>query len=276
MTTTFEPDYSLLLDLIADLIQSQAGKAIPSGEAWKNDAQVLGVKLHHHLLSMRVLASGSMLKTSYGSTPFTDHASIKVLVRAALETYLVFAHLASAPTPGEGHLRYLAWVIGGLMDRQRVHVITEEGIRVKASEGKQIETLRLELQGLQAFQRLDQKLQSKILKGEWRAGKSWADLGVEAGFHQIYFRNTYGYLCGYSHSSYISVVQVRDARLLEDQDMLTGIMMTVGMRIMALFVASYSRLFSSVSEILDRNKSALAMADKWHFTVADMDGIFKK
>lgn len=44
-----------LLHLTVQLIESQAGKMIPVGLSWMNDAQVLARKFYYHLASLRVL-----------------------------------------------------------------------------------------------------------------------------------------------------------------------------------------------------------------------------
>jgi len=45
----------LLLNLIVQLTNSQAGKAIPVDALWMNDAQVLALKFYYHLASLHVL-----------------------------------------------------------------------------------------------------------------------------------------------------------------------------------------------------------------------------
>ena len=86
-----DADYSTLLDLFIRLVESQAGKKIKSGVEWLNDAQVLATKPFRHLVSMQALAAGATIE--HDGIPrvfFVDHASVKVVARAALETYLVF------------------------------------------------------------------------------------------------------------------------------------------------------------------------------------------
>ncbi|UUZ77851.1 hypothetical protein LP414_13120 [Polaromonas sp. P1(28)-13] len=95
----YSADYSTLLDLFIRLVQSQAGKRIESGEAWRNDAQTLSVKLFRHLVSIQTLATGATVEQNHVPTVFfVDHASVKVVARAALETYLVFFICTGTPT----------------------------------------------------------------------------------------------------------------------------------------------------------------------------------
>ena len=92
----YEPDFTTLLGLFIQLVQSQAGKRIVAEEEWKNDAQVIETKRFGHLASMKMVSNGTTIE--HNGTPsvyFVDHASVKVLARAALETYLVFYYIYS-------------------------------------------------------------------------------------------------------------------------------------------------------------------------------------
>ncbi len=159
---------------------------------------------------------------------FVDHASVKVVTRAALETYLVFFYLYGSADRSLGEFRHKTWRLGGLTDRQRLHVSTQQGHEVLSREKNQIEALRSEIAVLPQISGYTDKQRRKILGGEWRIGNDWADLGAQAGFHTKYFDNIYGYLCGYSHSSYISVLQVGQAKSIEDQQMLTKSILGIG------------------------------------------------
>ncbi|MDB0544125.1 transposase [Ralstonia solanacearum] len=61
-------------------------------------------------------------------------------------------------------------------------------------------------------------MRKKVLKSEWRAGQPWVYIGVAAGFHPVYIRQIYSFLCGYAHSSWLSIVQVSDAQALIAQE----------------------------------------------------------
>lgn len=136
-------DYSTLLDLFIRLVESQAGRKIESGDEWLNDAQVLATKLFRHLVSMQTLAAGATVEhDGIRALFFVDHASVKVVARAALETYLVFFYLYGNSDQSLSEFRHKTWCLGGLVDRQQFHVSTEEGREVLAREKKQIEELK--------------------------------------------------------------------------------------------------------------------------------------
>lgn len=274
---SYSADYSTLLDLFIQLVQSQAGKKIDPGEEWLNDAQTLSLKLFSHLVSMQKLAAGSTVEQDNIPTIFfVDHASVKVVARAALETYLVFFFLYGGADRAVSEFRHKTWRLGGLVDRQRYHASTAEHQQVLVSERKQIDALLSEIKAAPQLQTYTPKQRSKLLKGVWRFDNDWSDLGVQAGFHEKYFKNIYGYLCGYSHSSYLSALQVGQAQSIEDQRMLTQAILDIGVFIMAHFAFSYSSAFSSAGSVLASSTEAKRVAETWRFGPEDMATIYDR
>ena len=270
-------DYSTLLDLFIRLVESQAGKKIKSGDEWLNDAQVLATKLFRHLVSMQTLAAGATVEhDGIPAVFFIDHASVKVVARAALETYLVFFYLYGNSDQSLCEFRHTTWCLGGLVDRQQFHVSTEQGREVLAREKKQIEELKSRIESSPEIRAYTEKQRKKLLEGDWRIGNGWADLGVSAGFHEKYFKNIYGYLCGYSHSSYLSALQVGQAQSIADQQMLTKSILGIGVVLMAHFAISYSAAFNTASAVLSANPSAMRVAEKWRFGPEDMAAIYDR
>ncbi len=264
-------EYEKLLDLFIQLIQSQAGNKIVSGDEWMNDAQTLSIKLFRHLVSMHIISNGSTIDhNEMVVIHFIDHASVKVLARAALETYLVFYYIFGCKDRGLSKFRHSTWVLGGLVDRQSTHVSNEENRAVLASEKAQIGELEIEIKNSEYLQQFTPGQREQLLRGKWRIGNSWSNLGINAGFHKKYFEQIYSYLCGYSHSSYISALQVGQAKSIEDQASLTSFILGVGTVIMAHYAFSYTELFESAGEVLNSNVPAKVIAEKWHFEAADM------
>lgn len=269
----YSADYATLLGLFIDLVQSQAGNAIPLNEKWTNDAQTLSIKLFRHLVSMQTLAAGTTVEHNNNLITFIDHASVKVVARAALETYLVFFYIY-----GNGHevasFRHKTWHLGGLTDRQRSQVSTDEHKELLAAEKRQIEILRSEIATAPQFQGYSPDQQKQLLKGKWKIGRDWTDLGIDAGFHEKYFKNIYNYLCSYSHSSYISALQIGQADSPETQRSLTQAILGIGVVVMAHYAFTYSRFFEQAEAILAVKCEARHIAEKWRFGPADMASIY--
>ena len=270
-------DYSTLLDLFIRLVQSQAEKKVERGEEWLNDAQTLSVKLFRHLVSMQTIAAGATVEQNKIPTIFfIDHASVKVVARAALETYLVFFYLYGSADRAASEFRHKTWRLGGLVDRQLFHVSTDEHREVLANEKQQIDALKAEIEKAPQLQAYKLKQRARLLEGDWRVGNSWSDLSLQAGFHEKYFKNIYGYLCGYAHSSYLSALQVGQAQTIEDQQMLTQAILNIGVFIMAHFAFSYSSAFTSASAVLAANSEAKRVAEKWQFGPEDMAAVYAR
>lgn len=262
----YSADYSTLLGLIIQLVQSQTGQRFHSGEEWLNDAQTLSVKLFRHLVSMERLAEGATVEQN-NSAPifFIDHASVKIVIRAALETYLVFFYLYGSADRLVSEFRHKTWRLGGLFDRQKFHASNANQQQVLFSEKEQIEALISEINASPQLQTYPEKQRAQLLKGNWRISNDWSDLGVQAGFPKQYFQDVYGYLYGYSHSSYLSALQVGQASSIEDQFKLTQGILSIGIAIMAHFAFSYSSTFSSAASVLEKHIEGKRVAEKWRF-----------
>lgn len=274
---SYDAEYSTLLDLFIQLVESQAEKKLKPGEEWLNDAQVLATKLFRHLVSMQTVAAGATVESDgVPKVFFVDHASVKVIARAALETYLVFYYLYGNPDRYLSKFRHKTWRLGGLTDRQKYHTWTQEGREVQAQERKMIAALRAEITSSPHFLAYKERQRQQLLDGNWRVGIGWAVLGISAGFHETYFKNIYAYLCGYSHSSYASALQVHQAQSIEDQKMLTRSILGIGVVLMAHFAFSYSNAFTDAEAVLSANPSAKRVAETWRFGPEDMAKIYDR
>jgi hypothetical protein len=269
-----DADYSTLLDLFIRLVDSQAGIKIDPGDEWLKDAETLATKLFRHLTSMQLVASGATAEHDGIRLCFVDHGSVKVIARSALETYLVFFYLYGDPDRALSEFRHRTWHLGGLTDRQKYHARTEDSRDKLAQERKEIDELIGQVGNSPYFLNYTEKQRKMLLEGDWRAGIGWVDLGVKAGFHERYFRDIYGYLCGYSHSSYASALQVGQAQSIEDQQALTQAILGIGVVLMAHFAFSYASFFNAADTVLSANPYAKEVAEKWRFGPEDMADIY--
>lgn len=268
-----EPHFTNLLQLLTEMVQAQAGIRIPKGLEWQNDRQTLAKKLALHLHTIRTLGGGSELEIDGIKTPFVDHGSIKVLARSVLENYIVFSFIFGDPNLEVSRFRHMAWRLGGLMDRQRRIAITTENRQKLSGELIAVEALRREIEADPIYARYSTKERKALSKGDWSAGKQWHELAVDAGLHQRYFRNIYGYLCDYSHSSYAAALQVGEAKTIEQQRAISDGMFGILTMTMAHFIAVYAKLFEPARRLLD-DSPRRETAEKWRFTAAELDAIY--
>ncbi len=264
VTIPYETEYSALLSLFIELIESQHGKEIEPNNEWLNDAQILSIKLFRHLASMKILAIGSTVEAHGRQNIYhIDHPSIKVIARAALETYLVFHFIFLSEDQSLAKFRHKLWRIGGLADRQKYNTYSEHGQEMLAYEKNTLQKLREEVQQSHHFTTFTDRQQRQLLKGKWRAGYSWTDLGCSADFHEKYFSNVYNYLCGYSHSSYASVLQIGQAQSVDTQQMLTQAILGVGVVLMSQFTFSYPSVFPTAKFVLSANPTERNIAEQF-------------
>ena len=268
-------EYCILMELFAQLVESQAGGNIETGNEWLNDAQILSEKLYKHLASMYRLAQEAPINIR-GAPLAThiDHASVQVVARAGLETYLVFFYIYGTNDESLSLFRHKTWHLAGLMDRQKYTIISEESGEEMRYERDVIRRLKDEITQSAHTECLSRAQRRQLLKGNWRVGKSWRDIGKMADFHERFFESVYNYLCGYSHSSYASALQVRTARSLEDQRMLTQGTIGLGLVLMAHFSFTYPSLFPSASAALSSNQEARRLAENFRFGREDMVSIY--
>jgi hypothetical protein len=265
MTIKYKDDFNIVLNLFSRLVESKAGGRIPTGDAWKNDIQVLALKLIRHLVSMKMVCEGVTIEQDVGvQYDFIDHSSAKVLARASLETFLVFAHIFRETSPPTALFRHRTWHLAGLLDRQGFIPLTQEAHDKLHKERQQIEVLRQLIAEDPLFNKFTENERKKVLKGEWRAGKSWKQLAVAAGLNDSYISQTYSFFCSYSHSSYLSALQVRDARTIAEQEMLSETSIDVANSVLAHFIFTYCNIFPETRAVLDIDAMGRDCAELWH------------
>ena len=99
---------------------------------------------------------------------------------------------------------------------------------------------------------------------------------MNADLSKKYFEDIYSYLCGYSHASYISALQVGLAKSMQDQLKLANSILGIGLVIMAHYAFSYSSTFRAAASLLDENSLARKIADKWHICSEDMRHVYER
>jgi hypothetical protein len=263
-------DSRALLHTTVQLIESQARRDIPAGRLWMGDAQVLARKFYYHLASLHVLTQPVKVGFPEMTVEHIDHGSVLVLVRAALETLLTFTHVYGGSDADRCEFRHLAWKCAGLIDRQDLHASASQAQNRQKliDEAAQIAALHAAMQAHGCWAQHTDREQRALLKGNWRPGLGWVALGEAAGFHPVQIGDLYSYLCGYSHSSWLSVLQVRDAGTLAQQAAMTASSVSTACTLMSFFARHYVALFPDAQAVLDRDPQAGALLTKWHMHAA--------
>jgi hypothetical protein len=98
--------------------------------------------------------------------------SVNVLVRATLESALLFHHLFVSPQDAaEAELRHLSWVLADLVERQAVPASLPQNQESQREERSQIDQMSAQLKANNQFQKLTTKQQKRALEdGYWSPG----------------------------------------------------------------------------------------------------------
>ncbi|MGD8220193.1 DUF5677 domain-containing protein [Pseudomonas thivervalensis] len=266
-------DFDSLMELMILVINSRLNMPVEPEMGFLNDIQTLSIKLFRQLCSTKVISTGCLFQSNTGSAyEFIDQGSVSILARASIETFLTLHWLFSGNLE-QSRFRHRIWQYAGLHDRVQHTATTAEGRAKQASAREQQEELLPLIQSSEHFKKYSLKEQAQLLKGNWRVSWSWGEEAVRAGFHRRYFDNVYGYLCGYSHSNYISAMQIGQAQELSIQAQMSEAGLQVSVHVMAHFIHLYAATFSPAANLLDKSE-AKSIANLWHFKADDMDHIF--
>lgn len=244
-----------LLKILDSFIRiAEAGKITPAGNDNRLlDAEGLGIKILLHASSILYLfRSTNIPDLSITNISFFDAASINVLGRAAIESFLVFQYVFVNNIDNEHEdFHYLSWVLGGLLERQKFPFYSPEGKKVLENDRELIQKLEPRLKTNKYFIELTDKQKNNLLTmGHWRL-KSWTSIGLESGLSDSYSKTFYSYLCGYAHAGNLSVLQLRQAETSKSQKDLCNA--TIGYILIALskFIKSYTKVFPKAKPIYD-------------------------
>ncbi|MBF9223384.1 DUF5677 domain-containing protein [Hymenobacter ruricola] len=264
MKKNLKLDLDILINSAIEIGNRLTGQKKPADQESLYYAEGLGQKIISHTISVRHLYHGQQLIVGNNQYPVQiDFASLAILVRAALETYLTLNHVfISAKTLEEAKFNFLCWHLAGFLDRMGFEPKNQAQIELKESERKSISALTTEIQASLPFSTLSKKQQEAVLRGNWRVDKSWRQLAVNAGFDEGFFKQQYSFLCGYAHSSRLSVIQIQQSRNLVQQQEMADASVGVAMVVLAKFMYDYIQLIPTLKAV-QNNLSAFGMISIW-------------
>ena len=180
--------------------------------SWKIWSEPLLFKMCYHISSLLQLCEGTILPYETNGTPVMifDEPTISVLFRTILENYLTFYYLfADDIEDAEKEFRSLVYRYCGSMQRTQFDINSLEAREKQKKEAEFVETLWKEIKESNFYQKLNERVRIDVKKGiKPRLFKSWKSLITESGLRKDVYRNLYGYKSNYSHSEFISVLQI--------------------------------------------------------------------
>lgn len=266
----------MMAGLIADMItaQSMTPPSDPEPPQWSYDLHTLSMKLFKHLCSTRTLLEpcpfGTATHRPFG---YIDHSSIAVVTRSSIENYLVMNWLFGAGDDERRVFNHRVWMYSGWKKRSKLFASTEEAKEALLKANANAAELLELIEASPIYKNYESEKRRKVRKGMWDVDWNWSDLAREAGLHRTYFASIYPYLSGYTHTDYISCMQIGDAQTLEDQYMLGSMSISTSLMILGHFAFFYAKLFPAALAILEKSP-AKSVADMWHIRAEDMNFIY--
>jgi len=266
--------YLKLLDLMFTIVEANKGPmdSDPPDDRFKQ-AEGLATKFFLHAASVLYLSRGTGIP-DLPTTPlrFTDPGSVDVLVRAAYETYLVFHYVFCDPKDIEQqNLRYWMWKASGLAERQHYPLSEEqrkESGQKHEQEKAQLRDLRKKVLANVHFERLSKGQQKKLLdyldtgKGDWKL-QNWRQIAESAGLSNMISSHFYQHLCGYAHSGFVSIFQIRESLENREQSRLMRASINVVFVATANFIREYCELFPRTKPALSGYPNGQKIVDSW-------------
>ncbi len=270
-----DKEYLIILDLLFRVVDCNRGVVQLNQKLF--EAESLARKFFCHCASVFYLSRGTNID-DFPSTKvgFFDVASINVLARATIESFLAFHYIfGSKVTEEERNFRFYSWQLGGLKERQKslpsIQIREQQAKKVRANEQKRIQNYEQILKNNKIFLKLNKKHQKRILEGNWRnkilGGKcenmSWREIALDAELSELHAEHVYRYLCGYAHSSSLSILQLSQANTAQVQSALFAGTVGVIKIAMSNFIFEYCKLFPNSKLELNKNAEAKMAAEDW-------------
>src|SRR5215203_555909 len=212
-TATYAEEIAVKVKHLLLLTNALHVRKIPVND-WNLWTEPVIFKLCYHVTSLLQLLAGTQLPYEQNgrNVLIFDEPSIFVLFRSALENYLTFYYLFVDNVPDdEKYFRLLVWKYSGVKQRSEFKIENdEEAQRRLAKEKQTVEKYRQQIEDTANFQNMAAKEKATILKGKKsRLVKGWQTLVESANLRSDIFRNLYSYKSSYSHSEFLSILQIK-------------------------------------------------------------------
>jgi regulator of RNase E activity RraB len=268
-------EYSDALTVMFNAVQGSVHE-FKEFEPWRADTHSLALKMYRHLTAIKALCEiGSDEQAGYSSSYYIDFSSAQIVTRAAIETFLTFAYVFGQEDLTLSKFRSEIWQLSGLADRQKLQPSTLDSEQKLATEKLDMEKLRTSIASSPHLSSIyTEKQATRILAGGWSQLRDWGELAEAAGIDSRYFENTYKHLCGFSHSSYISTLQISQARDMQTQLEMARACLCMCLFYTAHFVVTFSKISSSAALYLSKDETAIKLIEKWHITVESWQEVY--
>lgn len=257
-----ESSYLELLELTYLVAQSLQGRQAPN--QCLPDCNQLAAKLFFHGATIYWLSHGTKTPVPKpDGASFYDFASVAVLTRSILETYLTMFEIFFEPTSDdEREFRHALWLLSGFVIREKHMPPITTSFETVAQSRREIQELRERLQRTQVYAQLTGPQKRRVMAGRTVTRETKERLRA-AGFGSGTFAGAYSYLSGYVHSDGLSAAQIIQAATKESQLEYVRGAMCLAMTAMAKMILQYKRLFPSALACCLAKPRAMRLAEVW-------------
>jgi len=262
--------YLQLLDLTFQVANSLNGKPAPNYRI--PDCNKLAQKLYSHAATIYWLSQGTYAPIPKPEgTHFIDFASVAVITRATLETYLTMYELFfELISEDEQEFRHAYWLLSGFIVREKYLSNRPQAKSLFGDSLQEIEGLRLRIQKTSHYVSLTQKQKNKCLAADlpklsFEKRLESADLAPK------FTRTIHQYLSGYVHSDGLIAIQISQAKSEAKQDEFIQGFMYIIMIVISKMILSYRKIFPSAEAYCLAKPEIFKLAETWSGTTQMLD-----
>ncbi len=235
----------ILLELMESLVEEKI-----STDGWKGWSESLIQKMSIHSVTLLDLFKGTFLPFGKDKKQLLlfDKPSILVLLRTILECYLTFYYLhIDEVTDEEKKFRLTVWRYAGLKQRSKFVLTSNEAIQKQLNEKELVDKLNNEIKESMFITQFDSRDTKEIMSGRKpRLNHTWLSLVEKSGLRLNLFKNLYSYKSSYSHSEFVSILQIKDGVLKFDKNEEVGYELFLLHFIISKTIIDVMKLFPSI------------------------------
>ena len=232
------------------------------------DCERLARKVWVHAVTINHLREGSnvTLTDFKDGAHIKDFASVMVVTRAMLETYLnLFNIFFESQDTDLFEYCHAVYQIKGFSIIE-THIKREPNAYFDISELpkiehqiREIEDMRERVKKTQHYQKLDKNQQESSLKGSLCPKRSIEVVAESAGFKSSFFQKVYMNLSSYIHGDALSGAHIHDAKTDEERDAFMRLSMATAMMVLSRLILNYAEKFPEAKAIFesDPNRAKL-------------------
>jgi hypothetical protein len=238
-------DYKEFLDVLI-LLQDhlvKSGIKVPNHIA-HIDTLISKIIFHSNTIYHLLNGIDLEIKPEKVKTKILDIPSLYVLLRSQLENFLIFDFIyCQSKSEEETIFRYNNWLYAGYLTRRDIPAESESAKKMKESDLKEIERLKIELQNSKFFKTLSRDQQKTLInKGNDRVFHSWLTIMLAAGFGERTSGSLYKLITAYAHTTSVSIFNFTElkAGYSENNDM-ANLIVSLSKVILSKFIVRFKQ-----------------------------------